>query len=142
MAKENDLWVQDGVRLKVWYFMREDLGMTKGKFGVQIGHGTDFVHMSAAENPHYADWLKADVGNRRKVVLRAKDLAAVEKMVEACRAHGMLASLIGDAGLTEFSGPTISGMVVAPHPDSDIPTALRRARTWKDEDDLVDQKVS
>lgn len=112
--------------------MRRSL-MTSGKLAVQIGHGTDYIHLWGADNPHYADWMKADVGNRRKIVLGAKTEADLYKIAKDCEASGMLCSLIVDAGLTEFGGvQTVTGLVVHPHPDNAIPSSLKRSQAWKD----------
>lgn len=133
MAKKTgDQWVQNGARLKAWFVMRRDL-MTSGKLAVQIGHGTDYIHMWGGANPHYADWLNASVGNRRKIVLGAKSEDELNKLAQDCVAKGMFCTLIVDAGLTEFGGvATITGLVVHPHPDTDIPKSLKRAQAWKD----------
>lgn len=130
--KANDQWVQDGTRIKAWFVMLRDI-MSSGKLAVQIGHGTDYIHMSAAENPHYANWMRADVGNRRKIVLGAKTKADLDKIAAECADAGMLCSLIVDAGLTEFNGvATVTGLVVHPHPDNAVPSSLKRAQAWKD----------
>ncbi len=118
---------------RAWFIMRLDLPMTQGKFGVQIGHGTDFIHMIGYKNPFYENWIDPACGNRRKIVLKAKTLSDIEKLKVICDGHGMITKMIEDRGLTEFDGPTITGMVILPH-NNDIPTALKRTQVWKSTD--------
>lgn len=130
--KPNDQWVQNGTRIKAWFVMLRDV-MSSGKMSVQVGHGTDYIHLHGTENPHYADWMNADVGNRRKIVLGVKTRAELDKIAKDCEAAGMTCSLIVDAGLTEFNGtPTVTGLVIYPHPDNAVPSSLKRAQAWKD----------
>lgn len=130
--KNGDQWVQNGTRIKAWFVMRRDL-MTSGKMAVQVGHGTDYNHMWGVDNPHYKDWMDPAIGNRRKIVLGVKTEDDLSKLARDCVAKGMLCTLIVDAGLTEFGGlATVTGLVVHPHPDSDIPQSLKRAQAWKD----------
>jgi peptidyl-tRNA hydrolase len=131
--KPTDLWVSpDGVRIKSWFILRRDLAMSKAKFGVQIGHGTDMIHFAGSKNPHYSAWVDEDGGNRRKIVLGGKTLGDIEKIERDCAEAGMVAIWIKDAGLTEFNGPTVTGLVVLPHPDDAIPKSLKRCQAWKD----------
>jgi PTH2 family peptidyl-tRNA hydrolase len=133
--KPNDPWkTESGSRIKAWFVMRLDLPMSQGKFGIQIGHGTDFIHMIGDKNPHYADWINPEIGNRRKIALRANSLAEIEKVQAECEAAGMITMLIKDAGLTEFGQATITGLVVLPHDDALIPKVLKRTQSWKPTD--------
>ena len=133
--KPEDPWTTEtGSRIKAWFMMRLDVAMSQGKFGVQVGHGVDFIHMTRDQNPFYERWLDPRGGNRRKVVLRAETLATMEKLKAACEDHGMIVKFIKDAGLTEFNEPTITGLVICPHDDADIPKALKRAQAWRPTD--------
>lgn len=130
--KPHDPWVTEtGSRVKAWFLMLADVPMTEAKFGVQIGHGTDFIHIRQAENPFYATWIDAGGGNRRKIILRVKNLADLEKVERACNDAGMITNQIWDAGLTEFGRETLTGLVVHPHDDAKAPKPLTRAQTWK-----------
>ncbi len=126
--------MSDTSLVKSWFLMRLDLPMSQGKFGVQIGHGTDMIHLTSANNPYYSRWVDPAEGNRRKIVLRAKNVADLEKIKADCEAVGMTAIFIVDAGYTEFNGPTISGLVVCPHDDALIPSSLKRAQSWRPTD--------
>ena len=117
--------------IKAWFVMRLDLPMTQGKFGVQIGHGTDMIHINAANNKYYNDWINPEIGNRRKSVLRVNNEAEMEKIKIACQETGMIVDYIGDAGLTEFGVPTITGIVIHPHDGTLIPKELIRAQAWR-----------
>lgn len=131
--KSIDQWVdENGTRIKAWFVMRRDLEMSTAKFGVQIGHGSDLIHMARDFNPHYEDWISEEIGNRRKIVLGAKTLADLEKIEAQASQAGMTATFIRDAGLTEFGKETVTGLVIHPHPDNAIPASLKRAQAWKD----------
>jgi PTH2 family peptidyl-tRNA hydrolase len=135
MTKPNDPWTTEtGSRIKAWFVMRLDLPMSQGKFGVQIGHGTDMIHILGGTNPYYSLWLDENIGNRRKIVLRAKSLEELDVIRIACEEVGMLVSTIADAGLTEFDGPTITGIVILPHDDALIPKVLKRTQSWRKTD--------
>lgn len=150
MTNPNDIWVQEGRRIKAWFVMRRDLPMTQPKFGVQIGHGTDLIHMAAlndlvprdtgereAASPYYFGWINATIGNRRKIVLGGKTLAEIEKLKTECETAGMKCDWIVDAGLTEFGQETTTGMVIHPWDDTAIPKSLKRAQLWKPLDDVA-----
>jgi peptidyl-tRNA hydrolase len=133
MMNPNDLWVSpEGVKIKAWFVMRRDLEMSQGKFGVQIGHGADMIHIYGSKNPFYEHWLSPTGGNRRKIVLGAKNLLELQKIAKEARHAGMTVFVIGDAGLTEFGKPTMTGIVICPHEDSNVPNSLKRAQSWKD----------
>ena len=128
--KVSDIWrTESGSKIQAWFLMLTTVEMTDAKFGVQIGHGTDFIHMRGAENPFHQDWLTT--ANRRKVILRIKSESDLEKIENACKAYNMLTSRIYDAGLTEFGKETLTGLVVLPHDDSNIPKPLQRTQAWK-----------
>ena len=133
-----DVWTTEtGSRIKAWFVMRKDLAMTTGKFGIQIGHGTDLIHMYGAKNPFYERWIDSTIGNRRKIALSIGGLEDLMKIKAQCEEFGMIAEVIADAGLTEFGKPTITGLVIFPHDDANIPKSLKRARSWKDEPVVV-----
>lgn len=120
--------------IKAWYLMRLDLPMTQGKFGVQIGHGTDMIHINAQYNKYYSLWIDPLIGNRRKTVLRTANEESLHNIKKICEEAGMIVDYIADAGLTEFGKPTITGIVIHPHDGSLIPKELKRAQIWRDTD--------
>lgn len=131
MNSISDPWVTEhGTRIKAWFVMRTDIEMSPGKMAVQVGHGTDFIHMHGAANSYYKAWMDPNGGNRRKIVLRG-DLDHIERLYAACRDAGMYCEMIEDAGLTEFGKPTITGLVICPHDDGEAPKLLKRTQAWK-----------
>lgn len=118
--------------IKAYYVLRQDLGMTSAKRAVQVGHGTDFIHLNSASNPHYSAWLTEF--NRRKVVLRIRDESALAALATLLNENGIPYKEIKDAGLTEFNNvETLTGVVVYPVPDVQLPKKFGRLQTWKDE---------
>ena len=118
--------------IKACYVMRADLPMTHVKFAIQIGHGTDLVHLRGRANPWYDAWLTA--ATRRKAVLRAKTEADLAKIAAACAAAGIAADPIVDEGYTEFGRRTTTGLVIHPTEEERLPKAVRRLRLMKDAD--------
>jgi PTH2 family peptidyl-tRNA hydrolase len=133
-----DPWkTESGSKIKAWFVMRTDIAMSQGKFGVQVGHGTDFIHMTGAINSYYQTWLSPTGGNRRKIVLRASSEAELAKIKAECDMAGMITEIIADAGLTEFGQPTITGLVICPHDDALIPKVLKRCQAWRATDGII-----
>lgn len=119
--------------VKAIFVIRTDLGMSRAKLGVQVGHGTDFIHMRASENPHYADWINPQKGNRRKIVCRISSLEDLQKLEGKLTQDGVLWNPIVDAGYTEFNGETQSGTVILPIREDLLPKYVNRLQTLKDE---------
>jgi peptidyl-tRNA hydrolase len=119
--------------VKAIYVIRTDLPMSRAKLGVQIGHGTDFIHMRSSEIPHYRDWIDPQKGNRRKIVCRISSLDELKKLEAKLTEDDIPFAPIVDAGYTEFNGETQSGTVIFPLAEDFSPKYLKRLQTLKDE---------
>ena len=49
---------------KAYFVMRKDLNMSPGTLAVQVGHGTDYIHLK--QSKAYGYWLAQ--GLRKKIV--------------------------------------------------------------------------
>jgi peptidyl-tRNA hydrolase len=118
--------------IKAYYILRQDLGMTSAKRAVQVGHGTDYIHLNANTNTYYPEWLTTF--NRRKIILRIKDESALQELCKMLLNEKIPFVEIKDAGLTEFNGEeTLTGIMVYPYPEDELPKKFTRLQTWKDE---------
>ena len=117
--------------VKAYFIIRQDLPMSRAKLGVQIGHGTDMIHLNRDYCENYDAWI-AD--NRRKIVVTVKTLADLKKIGDKMDADGGCPwSPIEDLGYTEFNGLTQSGIVVFPLQEDEVPKYIAKLQTMKDE---------
>jgi len=113
--------------IKAMYVMREDLNMSSAKLAVQVGHGTDFIHVNShnADDCEYDGWIEQ---NRRKIVVRIKTEIKLKNLMKVLDDNNILYDQIWDAGYTEFDGATFTGIVIQPIDDSRLPKAVTRLR--------------
>lgn len=114
---------------------RNDLKVRKGKFGAQIAHGSiAFLANRIREgersrynnNTSHPDQLNRAVitytdaeqtwleGRFTKIVLRVDSLEELLAIHEKAKEAGLESHLIEDAGLTEFTEPTITCVGIGP----------------------------
>ena len=122
--------------IKAYYVIRKDIKMSKAKLGVQIGHGTDFIHFDGTDS-RFGDWSENYVKwineNRRKIVCGISDLNDLEKLTNNLKTDKIGYHEIIDLGFTEFNNvPTLTGIVIYPIDDETIPKYLKRLQTLKD----------
>lgn len=92
--------------------MRTDLNMRKGKMIAQGAHASLAVALKNQDDPRVKEWL---AGNFAKIVVRADSWLELLRVFDQARADGLLAELITDNGLTEFSGvPTTTCCAIGP----------------------------
>lgn len=114
--------------IKAYYILREDLDMSPAKLAVQVGHGTDLIHLRHHKSPYYQHWLNG--GDRRKIVLKIKSLDTLQSLVASLSTDNIPCDLIEDSGYTEFQGKTLTGIVVYPIPDEEVPKRIQRLRLY------------
>jgi peptidyl-tRNA hydrolase len=116
--------------IKAYFVIRQDLLMSRAKLGVQIGHGTDKIHMHREYCINYDAWI-AD--NRRKIVVTVKNLDELKKLGNKMDAYGSVIWMeIEDLGYTEFDGLTQSGIVIFPLREEEVPKYISKLQTMKD----------
>jgi PTH2 family peptidyl-tRNA hydrolase len=113
--------------LKAYFLMRKDIEMSKGKFGVQVGHGTDFIHMQCEENVKI-DWM---VNNRKKIILEVKTLEKLVDISDKLIEESIGYNFIVDSGLTEFGQQTTTGIVIYPIEYGSLPKRVQKLQCWK-----------
>lgn len=117
-----------------YFIIRKDLNMFPAKLGIQIGHGTDFIHLS--NNPTtkpYLRWL--NLYDRRKIVLEIKSLEALENLSKLLLKKRVEHKIIEDSGYTEFAGKTITGIVICPIDKNELKKKVKkvsRLQLWRE----------
>jgi len=113
--------------IKTYYLIRNDLNMSIAKTAVQVGHGTDYVHYYGSCYKHFSGWVE---NSRKKIVLKIDDLTHLDKIKEKLREDNIHYETIEDNGLTELNGKTITGIVILPLNEEDVPKYIKRLRLF------------
>ena len=91
--------------------MRTDLNMRKGKMIAQGAHASLKLTLENMADPRVLEWLS---GRFTKVCVGVTGEELME-IVGLAGSHGVMATFIKDAGLTEFGGvPTITCGAIGP----------------------------
>jgi len=109
--------------------MRKDLGMSPAKLAVQVGHGTDFIHKDKDENSFFEDWKNKE-NDRRKIVLEVKSEAKLRDLADLLRHKGIPFCKIYDSGHTEFNEKTLTGLIIYPIDENNLPDKIKRMRLY------------
>jgi peptidyl-tRNA hydrolase len=129
---------------KSFFIFRADLGMSSAKLAVQVGHGTDMIHMCAplGRSPvevsgvrpemvisdlaktvsAYGEWLASD---RTKIVLDVPSKEALDEARGLLKTRGVSFCDVVDKGLTELGGVTVTGLVIFPVDEKELPGRVR-----------------
>jgi peptidyl-tRNA hydrolase len=113
--------------LRIWCAVRTDLDIPIGKFGTQTGHA--FVAALWAAPEEIAREYMSEAG-QAKIVVRVKNEFQLLKAYEACKAAGLTAVLVRDAGRTVFPEPTYTTMAVGPCRMADLPKSVGRLQLY------------
>ncbi len=113
--------------IKAYYLIRQDINMSTAKLAVQIGHGTDFIHLVGSCNNvlYYEKWLS---NNRKKILLKIDTLEKLFNIEHLLKESNIEYALIYDNGLTEFGEKTLTGLVIYPTSPEQIPKQVKRLR--------------
>jgi peptidyl-tRNA hydrolase len=120
--------------IQAYFVIRKDLKMSPAKLAIQIGHGTDFIHIS--NNPpdkSYLEWLNKY--DRRKIVLEIKSLEILKNLSQLLLEKRIEHKIIEDFGYTEFEGRTITGIVICPIDKNELQKKVKkvsRLQLWKE----------
>lgn len=134
----------DDPELRMYCLMRGDLDVPEGKLMVQSGH----AFVSALEMARKGHWVQPNVseasrqliGNaivreylefsQPKIVLRAKNEAALRRAAEECQQAGIAHYLVTDEGRTVFPEPTVTCVGLGPVVKSAVPKFVQRMQMW------------
>lgn len=129
--------------IRAYFILRKDLGLSPGKLAAQVGHGCDAIHLLATGSPwpaeggreleprdveFYRGWTGS---GRRKIVVSVAGERELASLIELLRTRGVAFSAIDDLGLTELPGPTRTGVVLLPAPESITPGVVRHLPLWR-----------
>jgi len=94
--------------LTMYFLVRSDLRMSKGKVGAQVGHAVqDLIHR--CPRPIMDQYRRE---NSPKICLRVADLEDLEEVASQCRDEHFAHHLVIDMGLTQVAPntPTVLGI--------------------------------
>ena len=115
--------------IKAFYLIRQDLTMSQSKLAIQIGHGTDLIHIRHAQfhvnSLNFDAWIEDD---RRKILVGVKTEEKMNNLLEKLLDDNIGVDIIRDKGFTEFDGETVTGLVIHPIDEERLPKAIRRLR--------------
>jgi len=115
---------------RMWLFIRTDLPMPPGKLAAQAGHGyATCLWLSEKHNPELvADYMGGEHG---KIAVSVRHEEELLQCVEACKAAGLMAVAIQDAGHTVFAKPTWTVGAVGPCFRAELPKKVLRLRLFE-----------
>jgi len=115
---------------KIWIIARKDVVMSTGKFGPQAAHaaGTCMVLTALDDREKCFGYMAVA---QPKITVGVENGEELVKAVEACRAAGLVAVLVEDAGHTELEGKTLTVGAVGPCLRSELPGWVRRLRRFE-----------
>ena len=100
--------------VKMFFAVRKDLKMGKGKMAAQVGHCTLALYKQLIGNKKYKTMLE-DWENRgsKKVVAKVKNEKEMMNLRKQAQIHGVMYSIICDAGKTqiEAGSQTVIGFI-------------------------------
>jgi PTH2 family peptidyl-tRNA hydrolase len=108
--------------MKMVIILRKDLNMRKGKMVAQGAHAVEDLithlhskYVTPDEMENYARWLRH---GRAKIVVGVQSEQELDQIYHQAREVSIPASIITDAGHTEFHGiPTKTAVAIGPSPD-------------------------
>lgn len=104
--------------MKQMIVMRKDLNMRKGKMIAQGAHACMKATLMHLDHPNVKEWLN---GKFTKIAVSVDSEAELLLILQKARDAGLIAELVTDAGLTEFSGqPTNTCIAVGPATHEDL----------------------
>jgi Uncharacterized conserved protein len=122
---------------RMWLFVRKDIRIPLEKLIAQGGHVAATCAVNAFRNGAAAmvdDWMSR---GQAKITKRAKNEAELRKVYELCRAAGLPASIVTDAGRTYFEEPTVTMAAVGPCLRESLPAAVDKMRLLEAKDILA-----
>lgn len=123
----------DNDELKMWLVVRGDLEIPAPKLAGQSGHAferlTSLIYETGGKLLEtYQQYVR---DNTPKIVVRCKNLAAMDRAKEECDAVGIANYRIVDAGRTVFSEPTPTVLALGPCYRSELPKFVERFQLMK-----------
>lgn len=104
--------------LKQMIVMRKDLNMRKGKMVAQGAHASMKALLENMEHPNIKKWL---AGPFAKIAVSVDSEDELMSVLEKAKSAGLIATLITDAGRTEFNGvPTNTCIAVGPATNEEL----------------------
>lgn len=123
--------------LKMWLCVRGDINIPGPKLAGQSGHAFERLtsHIYETGGVLLNTYREYVTHNTPKIVVKAKNLAALERAHAECKAAGIASYLVTDAGRTVFSEPTITVLALGPCYRDELPKFVTRFQLMKDSEE-------
>ncbi len=119
--------------MKMWLAVRTDVPMSAMKLAGQAMHAVQWMTLALAKND--PDRLAAYLGSAidfdtqpltgtPKIVVKAKNLHMLQRILKEARAAGIPALSVTDEAHTEFPEPTTTVVLFGPARESELPNYL------------------
>lgn len=109
---------------------RKSVKMSAGKVGAQCGHATLAAYRMAKQHCPETVYQWIHVQGQMKITLKCPTVAELMQIQEACRAEGIVAQLIRDAGHTEIEPGSRTVLAVGPVPSSVVDPLTRHLKPY------------
>jgi PTH2 family peptidyl-tRNA hydrolase len=105
--------------IKQAIIVRLDIKMGKGKLVAQAAHASlmSYIEAEKADKSVAKEWLDS---GEKKIVLKVKEGADLEKLFKAFKYKKVPCALVADAGLTQLPPGTTTALGVGPWRSSEI----------------------
>jgi PTH2 family peptidyl-tRNA hydrolase len=113
---------------KMWLAVRQDIILSPGKFGAQIGHAYGRLYLQAFSETR-ADFLKYLANNEPKISVKVTSEAQLLRVEDEANRAGIPCQLIRDAGRSEIAAGTATVCAFGPALRSTLPPFLKRLQT-------------
>lgn len=110
--------------MKMVLVVRADLGMSKGKIAAQCGHACIAAY-ERSERDAVARWKAV---GQPKIALKCADEDELLALYTKCRANGIAAAVIRDAGHTQVPAGSTTALGIGPAPADAIDVVTGRLR--------------
>lgn len=119
---------------RIWIFVRCDIDIPLSKLIAQGGHAADTLVWRTCKSGRESLADEYMACGQAKIVKRAKTADDLRMVYNLCTEAGILASIVTDAGLTHFQGPTLTVAAVGPCRRADLPKKVDRLQVLTDDD--------
>jgi peptidyl-tRNA hydrolase len=119
---------------RIWIFVRCDIDIPLSKLIAQGGHAADTLVWRAGKEGRQVLADEYMACGQAKLVKRAKTADDLRMVFDLCTEAGILASIVTDAALTHFQGPTLTVASVGPCRRSDLPRKVDKLQMLTDDD--------
>jgi PTH2 family peptidyl-tRNA hydrolase len=128
--------------LRLYCAIRDDLTIPDGKWMVQAGHAFVSTVEEARKLGRQDQITRYMEHGQPKIVVKAKNEAALRRAEAECKAAGIPCYLVTDAARTVFTKPTVTCLGIGPVLRSDLPKFVYRFQQLVMFDSEIDDLIA